>query len=88
MRLVDLSGPDWDFFVPFVKWITFARRQTGHDVRTGWREPILISGQGKAAQALYSAGGLVCLQTLISALGQVLFGQSRRSVICAAQRSS
>jgi len=32
-----------------------------HTASTGWREPISISGQGKVAQASYSAGGLVFL---------------------------
>jgi hypothetical protein len=46
-------------FPPIVKWITFARTGPGNDALTGWRKPISISGQGKAAWASYSAGGLV-----------------------------
>jgi hypothetical protein len=42
-----------------VKYITFGRAGPGNDADTGWRKPISISGQGKAAQASYSAGGLV-----------------------------
>jgi hypothetical protein len=49
------------YFRRIVNWITQGRTGTRHDIRTGWREPILISGQGKAAPASYSAGGLVFL---------------------------
>jgi hypothetical protein len=38
-----------NFFGPIVKWITFARAWPGHTALTGWREPISISGAGKAA---------------------------------------
>jgi hypothetical protein len=44
-----------------VKWITLGGRDSGDGAATGWREPISISGQGKAAWASYSAGGLVFL---------------------------
>jgi hypothetical protein len=45
-----------------VKYITFGRAGLGNDADTGWRKPISISGQGKTAQASYSAGGLVFLR--------------------------
>jgi hypothetical protein len=44
-----------------VKWITLGGVDSGDYAATGWREPISISGQGKAAWASYSAGGLVFL---------------------------
>lgn len=49
------------FSAPNVKWITLGDGESGDGVATGWREPISISGQGKAAWASYSAGGLVFL---------------------------
>lgn len=42
-----------------MNWITQVGVETRHDTDTGWREPILISGQGKAVQASYCADGLV-----------------------------
>jgi hypothetical protein len=44
-----------------VNWITQAEVEFLHDAGTGWREPILISGQGKAVPASYCADGLVFL---------------------------
>ena len=44
-----------------MNWITVVCRDLGHHAVTGWREPISISGQGKAAGAIYYAGGLVFL---------------------------
>jgi hypothetical protein len=49
-----------------VKYITFSRAGPGNDADTGWRKPISISGQGKTAQASYSAGGLVFLRNRLS----------------------
>jgi hypothetical protein len=48
-----------NFFAPYVNWITYIRTNTGLYALTGWREPISISGQGKAAQVSYYTGGLV-----------------------------
>jgi hypothetical protein len=42
-----------------VNWITQVEVEILHDAGTGWREPILISGQGKAVPASYCADGLV-----------------------------
>jgi hypothetical protein len=50
-----------NFSAPNVKWITLGDGDSGNYAATGWREPISISGQGKAAWASYSAGGLVFL---------------------------
>jgi len=50
-----------DIFGRIVNRITQVEVETRHDTGTGWREPILISGQGKAVQALYCADGLVFL---------------------------
>jgi hypothetical protein len=58
-----------------VNWITYVRTNPGSSAVTGWREPISISGQGKAALALYSAGGLVFFRdpTAISQAGDLRF---------------
>jgi hypothetical protein len=47
------------FFAPIVNWITSPGKNPDEDAVTGWRQPISISGQGKAAQVLYCTGGLV-----------------------------
>jgi hypothetical protein len=44
-----------------VNWFTSSGKNPGNDARTGWHQPISISGQGKADQASYYAGGLVYL---------------------------
>jgi hypothetical protein len=46
-------------FFCIVNWITQVEVEFLHDAGTGWREPILISGQGKAVPASYCADGLV-----------------------------
>jgi hypothetical protein len=52
-------------FFPTVNQITFGHAGSCHDADTGWRKPISISGQGKAASASYSAGGLVfCAESI------------------------
>jgi hypothetical protein len=58
-RFGPMLRPRRNFFGLTVKWITSVRTNPGSSAVTGWREPISISGQGKAAWALYSAGGLV-----------------------------
>ena len=44
-----------------MNWFTPSSKNPGNDPRTGWQQPISISGQGKADQASYYAGGLVYL---------------------------
>ena len=60
---------DRNFFAPLVKWITYARAIPGHYPVTGWREPISISGAGKAVSVIlrrrpcFLCAGHVCALT-------------------------